>query len=155
RRTPQISKSMGLAYVPEERHANGIFLALASSQTVTAGLLSLGRSNFMQREQEMALTRKFVERLRIKLSSPGPVARTRRRCNQQRVVLAKTLAPGPRVIILDEPTRGIDARARQDVYRAIREITANGVGVVVISSEVGEIAELSDRVMIMSHGRLS
>ncbi len=154
RRTPQISQAMGLSYVPEDRHAHGIFLALPSSQTVTAGLLSLGRSRFMRREHETALTRDFIERLRIKLSSPLQVARTLSGGNQQKVVLAKTLAPGPRVIILDEPTRGIDARARQDVYRTIREITAEGVGVVVISSEVGEIAEVADRVMVMRRGRL-
>ena len=145
---------MGLSYVPEDRHAHGIFLALPSAQTVTAGLLSLGRSRFMQHDHETTLTQGFVERLRIKLSSPMQVARTLSGGNQQKVVLAKTLAPGPRVIILDEPTRGIDARARQDVYRTIRELTADGVGVVVISSEVGEIAEVSDRVMVMRRGRL-
>ncbi|MEQ1941534.1 sugar ABC transporter ATP-binding protein [Mesorhizobium sp. VNQ89] len=154
RRSPQISQAMGLSYVPEDRHAHGIFLALPSSQTVTAGLLSLGRSRFTQRDHEKLLTQDFIQRLRIKLSSPFQVARTLSGGNQQKVVLAKTLAPGPRVIILDEPTRGIDARARQDVYRTIRELTAEGVGVVVISSEVGEIAEVADRVMVMRRGRL-
>jgi AI-2 transport system ATP-binding protein len=108
----------------------------------------------MRRDQESALTRAFIERLRIKLSSPMQAARTLSGGNQQKVVLAKTLAPAPRVIILDEPTRGIDARARQDVYRTLRELTTGGVGVVVISSEVGEIAEVSDRVMVMKRGRL-
>jgi AI-2 transport system ATP-binding protein len=145
---------MGLSYVPEDRHAHGIFLALPSAQTVTAGLLALGRAQFLKRDQEVSLTERFVERLRIKLASPMQVARTLSGGNQQKVVLAKTLAPGPRVIILDEPTRGIDARARQDVYRTIRELTADGVGVVVISSEVGEIAEVADRVMVMKRGRL-
>ncbi len=153
-RTPQVCQAMGLSYVPEDRHAHGIFLALPSAQTVTAGLLALGRAQFLKRDREMSLTERFVERLRIKLASPMQVARTLSGGNQQKVVLAKTLAPGPRVIILDEPTRGIDARARQDVYRTIRELTADGVGVVVISSEVGEIAEVADRVMVMRRGRL-
>jgi len=155
RRTPQISQAIGLSYVPEDRHAHGIFLALPSAQTVTAGLLSLGRARFMRIHEEAGLTQGFIDRLRIKLSSPMQMARTLSGGNQQKVVLAKTLAPGPRVIILDEPTRGIDARARQDVYRTIRELAADGVGVVVISSEVGEIAEVSDRVMVMKRGRLS
>ena len=154
RRTPQLSQAMGLSYVPEDRHAHGIFLALPSAQTVTAGVLSLGRSRFMRQDQETALTQDFIERLRIKLSSAMQVARTLSGGNQQKVVLAKTLAPGPRVIILDEPTRGIDALARQDVYRTIRELTSDAVGIVVISSEVGEIAEVSDRVMVMKRGRL-
>ena len=109
----------------------------------------------MSPAQETALAEQFVQRLRIKLSSPMQEARTLSGGNQQKIVLAKTLAPKPRVIILDEPTRGIDARARQDVYRIIRELTAAGVGVVVISSEVSEIAEVSDRVLIMHRGRLS
>ena len=155
RRTPQACQELGLSYVPEDRHAHGIFLALPSAQTVTSGILSLGRSRFLNRGEEVSLAEKFVERLRIKLSSPMQVARTLSGGNQQKVVLAKTLAPAPRVIILDEPTRGIDARARQDVYRIIRELTADGVGVVVISSEVGEIAEVSDRIMVMHAGRLT
>ena len=154
RRTPQISQAMGLSYVPEDRHAHGIFLALPSAQTMTAGLLALGRSEFMRQADSLALANTFIKRLRIKLSSPAQAARTLSGGNQQKIVLAKTLATGPRVVILDEPTRGIDARARQDVYRAIREIAAEGVGVVVISSEVAEIAEVSDRVLVMRRGRL-
>lgn len=155
RRTPQISQAMGLSYVPEDRHAHGIFLALPSALTMTAGLLSLGRSEFMGEAEAAALAGGFIKRLRIKLSSPFQTARTLSGGNQQKVVLAKALATGPRVVILDEPTRGIDARARQDVYRAIREIAADGVGVLVISSEVAEIAEVSDRVLVMRRGRLA
>ncbi len=154
-RTPRASQEMGLAYVPEDRRAHGIFLSLPSAQTISSSVLSLGRSRFMSKIQETALAGRFVERLRIKLTSPMQVARTLSGGNQQKVVLAKTLAPEPRVIILDEPTRGIDARARQDVYRIIRKLTAEGVGVVVISSEVGEIAEVSDRIMVMRRGRLT
>jgi len=154
RRTPQSTQAMGLSYVPEDRHAHGIFLALPSAQTVSAGLLALGRARFMRPAEESVLAAGFIERLRIKLSSPMQVAQTLSGGNQQKVVLAKTLAPAPRVVILDEPTRGIDARARQDVYRTIRELAADGVGIVVISSEVSEIAEISDRVMVMRRGRL-
>lgn len=154
-RSPQICQQMGLSYVPEDRHAHGIFLALPSAQTISAGVLSLRGSRFLSARQETGLAAQFIERLRIKLSSPMQTARTLSGGNQQKIVLAKTLAPAPRVVILDEPTRGIDARARQDVYRIIRELTADGVGVVVISSEVGEIAEVADRVLIMKSGRLS
>ncbi len=155
RRSPQICQEVGLSYVPEDRHAHGIFLELPSAQTVSSGVMSLGRSRFMSTAEEVALADRFVDRLRIKVASAMQVARTLSGGNQQKIVLAKTLAPEPRAIILDEPTRGIDARARQDVYRIIRELTADGVGVVVISSEVGEIAEVSDRIMVMKRGRLS
>jgi AI-2 transport system ATP-binding protein len=154
-RSPQISQELGLAYVPEDRHAHGIFLEAPSAQTISASVLSLQGARFMGERAEAALATTFIDRLRIKLSSPMQNARTLSGGNQQKIVLAKMLAPEPKVIILDEPTRGIDARARQDVYRIIRDLTAGGVGVVVISSEVGEIAEVSDRVMIMKRGRLS
>ncbi|MFD2175264.1 sugar ABC transporter ATP-binding protein [Rhodobacter lacus] len=153
-RSPQICQQMGLSYVPEDRHAHGIFLALPSAQTISSGLMSLPGARFMSEAEEHKLATGFIDRLRIKLSSPMQSAKTLSGGNQQKIVLAKTLAPAPRVVILDEPTRGIDARARQDVYRIIRELTADGVGVVVISSEVGEIAEVSDRVLIMKRGRL-
>jgi AI-2 transport system ATP-binding protein len=155
KRSPQISQEMGLAYVPEDRHAHGIFLEAPCAQTISSSVLSLGGARFMRHRAEKDLAHRFIDRLRIKVSSAMQVARTLSGGNQQKIVLAKTLAPEPRVIILDEPTRGIDARARQDVYRIIRDLTANGVGVVVISSEVGEIAEVSDRIMIMKRGRLS
>jgi len=155
RRTPRSCQEMGLSYVPEDRHAHGIFLSLPSAQTISSSVMALGGARFMAPARESALAQGFIDRLRIKLSSPMQMARTLSGGNQQKVVLAKTLAPEPRVIILDEPTRGIDARARQDVYRLIRKLTASGVGVVVISSEVSEIAEVSDRVLIMHRGRLS
>jgi len=153
-RSPQTCQEMGLSYVPEDRHAHGIFLDLPSAHTISSSLMALGRSRFMSAAQETELAETFVDRLRIMLASPMQYARTLSGGNQQKIVLAKTLAPAPRVVILDEPTRGIDARARQDVYRIIRTLTADGVGVVVISSEVGEIAEVSDRIMVMKRGRL-
>ncbi len=154
RRSPRRCQQLGLSYVPEDRHAYGIFLALPAAQTISAALMALAGSHFMSRRKEEALAARFVERLKIKLTSPMQIARTLSGGNQQKVVLAKTLAPMPRVVILDEPTRGIDARARQDVYRIIRELAAAGVGVLVISSEVSEISEVSDRVLIMKRGRL-
>ncbi|MCB6177627.1 sugar ABC transporter ATP-binding protein [Rhodobacter sp. Har01] len=154
-RAPRSCQAMGLSYVPEDRHAHGIFLTLPSAQTITAGLLALGRRQFLRRGAEDGLSGRFIDKLRIKLTSAQQVARTLSGGNQQKVVLAKTLAPEPRAVILDEPTRGIDARARQDVYRIIRELTAQGVGVVVISSEMGEVAEISDRVLVMRRGRMS
>jgi len=153
-RSPRISQELGLSYVPEDRHAFGLFLTLPTTHTVSASLMALRGARFMKPAQEISLTRRFVERLRIKLASPLQPVRTLSGGNQQKIVLARTLAPEPKVVILDEPTRGIDARARQDVYRLIRELTAAGMGVVVISSEVSEIAEVSDRVLIMRRGRL-
>ena len=154
-RSPRRCQEAGLSYVPEDRHANGIFLALPAAETVSASVMALHGGRFLKPAEEVSLARRFIERLRIKVNSPLQLARTLSGGNQQKVVLARTLAPEPKAVILDEPTRGIDARARQDVYRIIRDLTAAGVGIVVISSEVSEIAELSDRVLIMRRGRLA
>ncbi len=153
-RDPRQSMALGLAYVPEDRHAHGLFLTLPNAWTISASALTLGRRDLLPGAAGDAFARGFIDRLRIKLTSPRQVARTLSGGNQQKLVLARTLAPEPRAVILDEPTRGIDARARQDVYRIIRDLTAAGVGVIVISSELGEIAELADRVMVMRRGRL-
>jgi AI-2 transport system ATP-binding protein len=154
-RSPRICQRLGLAYVPEDRHAHGIFLELPGAQTISASILArLGRP-FLSAKREAAVVAQFVQRLGIKLSSPTQLARTLSGGNQQKAVLAKALAALPRIIILDEPTRGIDAQARQDVYRLIRDLTAQGVGVLVISSELAEIIDLSDRILVMYRGRVA
>jgi AI-2 transport system ATP-binding protein len=154
-RSPRICQRLGLAYVPEDRHAHGIFLELPGAQTISASILArLGRP-FLSAKREGAVVAQFVQRLGIKLSSPAQLARTLSGGNQQKAVLAKALAALPRIIILDEPTRGIDAQARQDVYRLIRDLTAQGVGVLVISSELAEIVDLSDRILVMYRGRVA
>jgi AI-2 transport system ATP-binding protein len=154
-RTPLSSMRMGLAYLPEDRHAHGLFLNLPSAETIVASVMALGRRDLLSQSREDGFAQSFVNRLRIKLTSPRQIARSLSGGNQQKLVLARILAIEPRAVILDEPTRGIDARARQDVYRIIRDLTASGVGVIVISSEMGEIVEIADRVMIMKRGRLA
>lgn len=152
KRSPRRCQSLGLVYVPEDRHRNGIFLDLPNVETTTASILPrLGRFLISSKKEE-AVGRKYVDQLAIKVSSLWQPAKTLSGGNQQKVVLSKALASEPRVIILDEPTRGVDARARQDVYHLIHELTAQGVGVLLISSELEEVIELSDRVLVMYQG---
>ena len=153
-RTPRACQERGLSYVPEDRHAHGIFLQLAHPATTSASVLrKLGRF-FVWPGKERALSDRFVQQLDIRTSSRSQFSGTLSGGNQQKIVLSKTLATDPKVIILDEPTRGIDARARQDVYRIIRGLTGRGVAVLLISSELGEIVDLSDRVLVMYRGRV-
>ncbi|WP_293180781.1 sugar ABC transporter ATP-binding protein [Oceanithermus sp.] len=155
RRSPAICQRHGLVYVPEDRHAHGIFLDLPSLYTMSASILDrLGRL-FLATGEERAIGERFVRSLNIKLNDLNQIAGTLSGGNQQKVVLAKALAGEPRVVLLDEPTRGIDASARQDVYHLIRQLTAEGVAVLLISSELEEIVDLSDRVLVMYRGRIT
>jgi len=154
RRNPSLCQQHGLVYVPEDRHAHGIFLDLPSVYTITAGILDRLGKWLLSNEAEKSIGQKFVEAMNIKLSSIWQIAGTLSGGNQQKVVLAKALAGEPRVVILDEPTRGIDASARQDVYRLIRDLTNQGVAILLISSELEEVVELSDRVLVMYRGHI-
>jgi AI-2 transport system ATP-binding protein len=154
KRSPHRCQELGLVYVPEDRHAHGIFLDLPNVQTTTAGILPrLGRWLISFRlEREIA--GRYVEQLQIKISGLSQLAKTLSGGNQQKIVLAKLLAGQPKVFVLDEPTRGVDAKARQDVYRLIQSLTAQGVGVLLISSDLEEVIQLSDRVLVMFHGAI-
>ena len=150
----RLSQSLGLVYVPEDRHAHGIFLELPSLHTMTATILDrLGRW-LLSRNKEEAVGDSYRQQLSIKMNSLYQIAKTLSGGNQQKVVLAKALASKPDVIILDEPTRGVDASARQDVYHLIQRLAEQGVGILLISSELEEIVDLSDRILVMYQGRI-
>jgi AI-2 transport system ATP-binding protein len=154
RRSPRTCQDLGLVYVPEDRHRHGIFLNLPNLYTMSAAILHrLGRP-LMSAKMERTIGVEFVEQLRIKVSGLGQVSRTLSGGNQQKTVLAKSLVSRPKVVILDEPTRGIDARARVDVHALIHDLTEQGLGVLLISSDFEEVIDLSDRVLIMYHGEL-
>ncbi len=154
KRTIRRCQEMGLVYVPEDRHAHGIFLDLPNVQTTTAAILpKLGRF-LLSGSREREIANRYVDLMQIKISSLSQLSHTLSGGNQQKIVLSKALASEPRVIILDEPTRGVDAQARLDVYRIIRALTAQQVGVLLISSDLEEVVQLSDRVLVMHQGRI-
>ncbi len=150
--TPARCQKMGLVYVPEDRHAYGIFSELPYGYTTTASILERLGKLFLSSRQEGQIVSGFVKRLQIRASGMHQAIRTLSGGNQQKVVLSKALAGGPKVIILDEPTRGVDAQARQDVYRLIDALKGEGVGILMISSDIEEVIQVSDRVLVMFHG---
>lgn len=154
-RSPQLCQESGLVYVPEDRAAHGIFLGQPNIFTTTSSILKKFGKIFMSAKQEYGVAKKFIDQFRIKVNSPDQVATTLSGGNQQKVVLSRVIAVDPEVIILDEPTRGVDAEARLDVYKIIRSLTRQGVGVLLISSDLEEIIELSDRIYIMYHGQIT
>lgn len=144
-RTPRAAMAEGFAYVPEERGSEGLILDMLVERNIA--LPSLTRFRL---EDEAAIARPFMDRFRIRA---GGTARMLSGGNQQKIVLAKWMARAPKILLLDEPTRGLDIRAKRDVHDVVRELAAAGTGVIVSSSESEEIALLSHRAIVMSGGR--
>jgi ABC-type sugar transport system ATPase subunit len=151
---PGILRSIaaGLGFVPEERQAQGLFLPLEVTQNVSVlRLASLRRGGFLSRARERAFAVDAMSRFVFRRPLSAPVA-SLSGGNQQKVLLARTLASAPRVLILDEPTRGIDVGARAEIYGVIDDLAAKGTAVLVISSDIQEVLLLADRVLVMQTG---
>jgi len=153
-RSPREAMRAGLAYLPEDRKQAG--LALTQSVAANLTLLTLGRlreRRLLSRRLEREQTGRLVDRFAIRTSRQGAdVAGGLSGGNQQKVVFAKWLASQPRVVLLDEPTRGIDVGSKEQIYQLIRERAAEGVAFLLISSELVEVLGLSDRIVVLADG---
>ncbi len=148
---------MGINYVPEDRRCNGLFGISPVCANITSALLdsNLTGKVTLNSKEEIRISEKYIKDFRIKVTSPYQEAGSLSGGNQQKVVIARSLSTMPKLVILDEPTRGIDAGARGDVYKIIRELSLTGVAVIVISSDTEEIIELADRAIVFCQGRVS
>jgi rhamnose transport system ATP-binding protein len=154
-RSPRAALRRGLAYLPEDRLHQGLVQPMSvSANTSMAVLPRLTPVGLLQPWRERRLARRFMEQLRIRATSPAQVVRSLSGGNQQKVVLSKWLAAEPRILILDEPTHGVDVGTKADVHRAISHLAAQGLTILMISSELPEILGMSDRVLVMREGRL-
>ncbi|MET9730160.1 sugar ABC transporter ATP-binding protein [Streptomyces sp. NPDC006458] len=146
----------GLGLAPEERKAQALFLQRSiRDNTSTVVLERLRRFRFVRRGAERELAQDYTDRLRVSTPSIEHEVRKLSGGNQQKVVLARWLARKPRVLILDEPTRGIDVGAKAEIYQIIADLAEEGVAVLVISSELPEVLGLADRVVVMQNGRIT
>ena len=156
KKTKQVIQA-GLNYVPEDRHLNGLFkICDVAANTTSASLYSgaLGRL-FLNRKAERTITDGYVKSFRTKITGQDQLAGSLSGGNQQKVVIGRSLASEPKIVVLDEPTRGIDAAARGDVYSIIHQLRERGVSVLLISSDMEEIVELADRAVTMYQGRIN
>ncbi len=145
----------GLNYVAEDRFLNGIFrLSDVAANTTAANLHRMSRF-FINFKKERVITDKFVKAFRTKVTGRDQAIGSLSGGNQQKVVIARSLATDPKVLILDEPTRGIDAAARGDVYTIIEQLKEQGLAILLISSDMEEIVELSDRAVTMYCGHIN
>ncbi|PEZ08401.1 sugar ABC transporter ATP-binding protein [Bacillus sp. AFS018417] len=144
----------GIIYVPEDRARHGIFSIASVQQNMTSVLLYRLSAFFLNQEKESALTDGYIKNFRIMVHDTNQSIESLSGGNQQKVVLGKYLACQPKLIILDEPTRGIDAKARFEIYETIKELRENGLAVLLISSDLEEIMNLANRVYVMRNGNI-
>ena len=148
--------SHGLCYLTEDRKLQGLFLNLNVKNNINAAILdSLSRHLILQRKKEIENANAYVGRLNIKVSNIGQLVNSLSGGNQQKAMIAKWLSAHPSVIIMDEPTRGIDVGAKSEIHNMLRELSNNGIGVILISSELPEIIGMCDRVVVMHEGRVT
>jgi ribose transport system ATP-binding protein len=154
-RSPADAIARGVALVTEDRKAQGLFLKLnVSINTTISGLKQLCRYGIIQLSRELSLVKKMIQDLSIKTPGPNFIVVNMSGGNQQKVVLARWLSIGTRIFILDEPTRGIDVGSKSEIYQIMDELTKQGVGIIMISSELPEVLGMSDRIMVMRQGTI-
>ena len=153
--SPGRSIEAGIGYVPEDRKLQGLFLSMSVRENVTAASSRhVGRGGFIRFREDRRLAEESREQLEIRTSSVEQSVGNLSGGNQQKVVLAKWLAVRPKILILDEPTRGVDVGGKAEIYSLIRQMAQRGMALVVISSELPEVLGLSDRVLVMRQGML-
>ena len=154
-RSPAEAVARGIVYVPEERGRQGAVAALPIFQNVTLPSLErTTRRGFLRLAEEFRLAREYTERLDLRAASLDQPVGNLSGGNQQKVVIAKWLATKPKIIILDEPTKGIDIGSKAAVHEFMSELVAEGLSIIMVSSEIPEIMGMSDRVLVMREGRI-
>ncbi len=154
--SPQTATELGIAYVPEDRRRHGVILDLSVAANASlASLPALSRWGLMDADAERRLSRDFVSRLAVKTSSINALVGQLSGGNQQKVALARWLATNPSLLILDEPTQGIDVGSKAEIHRLMSELATQGLGILMISSDLPEVLGMSDRIVVMHAGTIA
>jgi ABC-type sugar transport system ATPase subunit len=155
-RSAREAMRLGIGLLPEDRKRQGLVLTMSALANTTLTILErLARHGFLDHRKERALGSGFFERLRVRASGVDEPAAGLSGGNQQKLVFAKWLAAGSRVLILDEPTRGVDVQAKAEIHALIDELAAAGHAILLISSELPEVLHLSTRILVLRNGRLA
>jgi len=146
----------GLALVPEDRKQQGVILEMAVRENMSlASLLRDQKNGFLNRAKEGEISREMIEQMRVKTPNDRQLVQFLSGGNQQKVVLGKWLAMNPKVLLLDEPTRGIDVGAKSEIYGLMEELAGKGMAILFVSSDMEEVLGMSDRVLVMHEGRIT
>ncbi len=153
--TPADALARGIAYLSDDRRRDGVvgLLSIASNISLSS-LPVLSRFGFVRRQAENGMVARYFRELGVKAPGPAVAVDTLSGGNQQKVCLARLLATGPKLLILDEPTRGIDVGVKEDVHRIVDALTAQGLSVIVVTTDLDEMARITDRVCVFSEGRI-
>lgn len=146
----------GLFYLSEDRKKNGLFLHLSTSRNIVVTVLdNITHNGFVKAAEEKQLAEKMIEEMNVKVASLNHPASSMSGGNQQKTMIAKWLVADPKVIIMDEPTRGIDVGSKREIHFKLRALSEQGVGIIVVSSELPEIIGICDRVIVMHDGYIT
>ncbi len=155
-RNPNAAARLGIAYVTEDRKVQGLLPNRPVRENATiSNLRRFASFGVLRLAAETRYVREMVRRLDVRLAGIGAEIRTLSGGNQQKVLIGRALAVGPRILLLDEPTRGVDIGAKQEIYAFIERLVAEGMAVVLISSELEEVLRLSDRIVVLRRGRVA
>jgi D-xylose transport system ATP-binding protein len=154
-KTPKDAVEQGICMVPEDRKRHGIVPLMGVGHNITISTLpSYSKHGHIDAEAEMHTIQQSIARMRIKTATPMLQIRGLSGGNQQKAVVSKMLLPSPKVLILDEPTRGVDVGAKYEIYKLMFELVKQGLSIIMISSELPEVLGISDRVLVMGEGKL-
>jgi len=146
----------GIALIPEDRKQHGVLLEMNIRENISfITLPSISRMTVINRSKDRCLSLKYIDKLQIKTPSPEQTVKNLSGGNQQKIVLAKSLAGESKVMIFDEPTRGIDVGAKYEIYQLINRLAQNGMAILMISSEMPELLGMADRILVMHEGRIT
>jgi rhamnose transport system ATP-binding protein len=153
--SPARAIELGIGYVPEDRREHGVILEMPiSANTSLANLSAVSRWGWIDEDQESELAQRYIGLLRIKTASTQTAVGALSGGNQQKVALARWLAIKPKILILDEPTQGVDVGSKSEIHSLMLDLAERGLAIVMISSELPEVLGMSDRVAVMHAGRI-
>lgn len=154
--SPNTAMRHGIAYVPEDRRQQGLVMDFSIAANMTLPILQrFSRLGIVNRQRERSIATDYSQQLRVRSAGINQLVKALSGGNQQKVVLAKWLITNPSILILDEPTRGVDIGAKAEVHRIVSDLAARGLAIILISSELPEVLAMSDRVLVMHEGHLT
>jgi rhamnose transport system ATP-binding protein len=156
-RRPQEAMQAGISFLPEDRHQQGLVLPfpIRANETLPVLRQLSGTLGLVDRSREAAIARDFAERMRVVATGVEQVTGTLSGGNQQKVLLAKWLIPKPRILILDQPTRGIDVGAKAEIHRIVSHLAAEGMAIILIGDDAEEVLAMADRILVFRNGRIA